>query len=300
MKYQWIPTNNYYREIVSATDMTTREQLYRDKLIAPWKPMMDMMSGSFGADSDDEFGVARRWAWLLPEHLTEIPSQLPLLEDADAWHLGEQALVKAVDRMTPFADQIPNMDTVEGWLILANPEIADPIGRGYTGAIDFMQPRFVVQYDTPNDYNIPRLSGAVVHEFNHLVRLRVFPWDMANTSVGDYIIHEGIAESFAAELFGEDVVGYYVTDIDDAGLKTAKGLIADNLDTTGFNIIRGYIFGDSLAGDWGFEKIGMPDYGGYAIGYRVVQAYLKRTGKSATEATFVSAKEIIAESGFFG
>lgn len=299
MKYQWIPTNDYYREIVSATELATREQLYRDKLIAPWKPMMNMMGGSFGADPNDEFGVARKWAWLLPEHLTETPSQLPLLEEANAWELGEQALAKAVDRMTPFADRIPNMDMVEGWLMLANPDVADPIGRGYTGAIDFMQPRFVVQYDTPNDYNIPRLSGAVVHEFNHLVRLRMFPWDMANTSVGDYIIHEGMAESFASELFGEDVVGYYVTEIDDAGLQTAKELIGDNLETTGFNIIRGYIFGDSLAEGWGFEKIGMPDYGGYAIGYRVVQAYLKRTGKSATEATFISAQDIIAESGLF-
>jgi uncharacterized protein YjaZ len=43
----------------------------------------------------------------------------------------------------------------------------------------------------------------------------------------------------------------------------------------------------------------MPTYGGYAIGYRVVQAYLKRTGSSVKEATFVPAAEIVAESGYF-
>ena len=45
--------------------------------------------------------------------------------------------------------------------------------------------------------------------------------------------------------------------------------------------------------------IGMPDYGGYAIGYRVVQAYLARTGQSIEAATFVPADEIVRQSGFF-
>jgi radical SAM superfamily enzyme YgiQ (UPF0313 family) len=51
-----------------------------------------------------------------------------------------------------------------------------------------MNPRFMCQYFEPHERNIKALSGAVVHELNHLIRLRVFPWDMANTSVGDYII----------------------------------------------------------------------------------------------------------------
>ncbi|MCB0032906.1 MAG: hypothetical protein KDE51_02710, partial [Anaerolineales bacterium] len=49
----------------------------------------------------------------------------------------------------------------------------------------------------------------------------------------------------------------------------------------------------------GTEPLGMPDYGGYAVGYRVVQAYLRRTGKTIQEATFVPAAEIVAESGYF-
>ncbi len=50
---------------------------------------------------------------------------------------------------------------------------------------------------------------------------------------------------------------------------------------------------------YGLPDIGMPTYGGYAIGYRVVQAYLKRTGRSIEAATFTSAQEIIAELGYF-
>ena len=44
---------------------------------------------------------------------------------------------------------------------------------------------------------------------------------------------------------------------------------------------------------------GVPAFAGYALGYRVVQAYLKRTGKNVVEATFVPAQEIVAQSGFF-
>lgn len=43
----------------------------------------------------------------------------------------------------------------------------------------------------------------------------------------------------------------------------------------------------------------MPTYGGYATGYHVVQASLKRGGLSIEEATFLPAKEIVSGSGFF-
>ncbi|MGB0388346.1 MAG: DUF2268 domain-containing protein [Ardenticatenaceae bacterium] len=298
MKTEWISTNNFYHQLVAEPDMERRKQLYRDLFIEPWKPMMDMMGPMFGGDSSDEFAVARAWGWLLPEELSETPDALRKLEAADAWRMGAEALAKGAARFEPYADRIA-FDSVTGWLVIADPARSNPIGRGYTGSIDWTQPRLMAQYDTPNDYNLPRLSGAVVHELHHLIRLKIFPWDMANTNVADYIILEGMAESFAASLFGEEIIGYYVTDFNDKQLQTAQKLIHDGLNKTGFNVIRGYIFGDSLADKFHFQKIGMPDYGGYAIGYRVVQAYLKRSGKSIEEATFLPADEIIRESGFF-
>lgn len=43
----------------------------------------------------------------------------------------------------------------------------------------------------------------------------------------------------------------------------------------------------------------MADYGGYAVGYHVVQAFLERTGLSVEEATFVPAMRVVQESGYF-
>ncbi|MEM9955532.1 MAG: DUF2268 domain-containing putative Zn-dependent protease [Chloroflexota bacterium] len=294
MKIQWIATNEIYHAIINAQTLSEKQALYRQKIMQPWQQMMQMMSGQ-AINPNDEFASARAWAWHTPDELDHIPQALTQLEAADAWQLGENALKKGV---AAFADYDLPFDTVEGWLMLGVPE-RNPSHENYTGAIDFTHPRFVCQYFEPDERNIKALSGAVVHEFNHLVRLRVQPWDMMTTTVGDYIIHEGIAESFATALFGEDVLGYYVTDINDADLAIAKQLISENLQTTGFNVIRGYIFGDHLAEQWGFEKIGMPNFGGYAVGYHVVQAFLKKTGMSIQEATFLPAEQIIAESGYF-
>jgi uncharacterized protein YjaZ len=115
----------------------------------------------------------------------------------------------------------------------------------------------------------------------------------------DYIVAEGLAESFAAELFGEEVVGYYVTDFNEEELATAKRVIGSALDITGFDAVRGYIFGDTIAAHMGLPKAGVSNFAGYAMGYRVVRQYLERTGKSVAEATFLPSHEIIAESGFF-
>ncbi|GJM41692.1 MAG: hypothetical protein DHS20C20_19740 [Ardenticatenaceae bacterium] len=140
----------------------------------------------------------------------------------------------------------------------------------------------------------------MAHEMHHLVRFRIFPFNPQATTVAEYIVLEGMAESFAALLFGEEVVGYYVTQFDEAMLDAAKVLIAGGLHKTGFNLIRSYIFGDGLAAQSGYEPLGgMPMYGGYAVGYHVVQAFLQRTGMCVAEATFVPANEIVQESQFF-
>lgn len=82
----------------------------------------------------------------------------------------------------------------------------------------------------------------------------------------------------------------------DAAARTA---LYRALTVTGFNVIRSYIFGDRLAAYYGLAAVGMPDYGGYAVGYRVVQAWLARTGGTIEDATFLPADQILAESGYF-
>ena len=88
-----------------------------------------------------------------------------------------------------------------------------------------------------------------------------------------------------------EAAGPWVTELDGSDIERVRPLFEEGLNVKGFNEVRRYIFGDLDAG--------LPVYAGYAVGYRVVQAYLRRSGMGVVEATFVPAEEIIADSGFF-
>lgn len=62
------------------------------------------------------------------------------------------------------------------------------------------------------DYNLSRLQAALAHEAHH--NISGMNWDPVNITVGRYIIIEGLAESFATALYGENCVGPWVADFD--------------------------------------------------------------------------------------
>ncbi|MBZ0301975.1 MAG: DUF2268 domain-containing protein [Anaerolineae bacterium] len=293
MNSHWIRTDEAYRQIIAAAEMAEKERIYREAF-APLFTAMQQSAPHIPVQGDT-LEAARTWGMLLPEDLIETPEALFRLEAADAWTVAAQAAAEGAKRFAPYADRIA-VTNVTGWLLLTNPAQSQPSNKGYTG-LQF--PGHIVSiFDTPNDYNLPRLPGLVVHELHHLVRLGLYPWTFQQPyGVADYIVLEGMAESFAAQLYGEAVVGYYVTDISVADLATAKQVVRAGLGASGD--IRGYIFGDHFAEQWQFPKIGMPPFGGYAVGYHLVQAYLRRTGKTVEEATFIPSDEIAAEAGYF-
>jgi uncharacterized protein YjaZ len=90
-------------------------------------------------------------------------------------------------------------------------------------------------------------------------------------------------------------VGPWVSTLAQTEVATAKRLLGTALAETDFTVMRQYIFGDKMSG----QTRGVPNFAGYALGYHVVQTYLKRTGKSVVQATFIPPEEVIAESGFF-
>jgi uncharacterized protein YjaZ len=293
MKFNVLNTESLYRRLLAEPDAAQREAIFRQELVAPFARVIQVFGGG------DELAMFSQWGMRLDqfagEHRQKTTAALDTLAAADAWRKSAQALEDGHEAFAAHEDRIA-LDSITFALIVADLS-GNPLDRGYTG-FGGVPGYIMTVYSQPNDYNLPRIQGTTVHEMHHNIRFTLFPFSMMVT-VGEYIIAEGLAESFAAELYGEDKVGYYVTDFDKAELDTAKRVIGAALDKSGFNVVRGYIFGDVLAENMGFPKAGVPNFAGYAIGYRVVQQYLKRTGKTVAEATFVPAKEIIAESGFF-
>lgn len=295
MDFTIIDTHNAYRRLLAAPEAATKAAIFRDELAAPFAGLAQIFGGSDPVASFAQWGM--RLDQFADEQQAQTSAKLDALVQADAFGRAARSLERARAAFAPFAAHIPIERVVFG-LYLADLG-AMPLSEGFSGhgAI----PGYVMTlYDRTDDYTLARVEPITVHEFNHNVRFAVVPFNMMTTSVGEYIVAEGLAEAFAAELYGADMLGPWVSGLDDAALAQAREVIGGALDTTGFNEIRGYVFGDAISEWMGLPKAGVPPFAGYAIGYRVVQAFLARSGMSAAAATFLPASEIITGSGYWG
>jgi uncharacterized protein YjaZ len=283
---------------IIAAPVHKRRTAYRECLIEPLRDYWTMTLRRFAPQMIDDEAMAMRMLWDvdLEADLSEHAQALDHLEQFDAWKKADAALHLAA-RTFAAKDRSCAEEQIMGILLLGNPHdrIFMELNRGYAGA---QISGYVVLPIWPNDYNLPRIPAALVHEFNHRVRLTYEPWTFA-TTVGQYIVLEGLAESFAAELYGSEFIGPWTSSLSTQEIVSARAIIGSALDVSGFDKIRSYIFGDETARQQGLPTLGLPHCAGYAIGYQVVQAYLHHSGKTATEATFVPYRNIIEESGFF-
>ncbi len=295
MKLQIMDVESIYRRLLNSASKQEREAIYRQELLAPFEGMMRIMGGG------DPLAQAKMWTLYTPEDFDGeqrpiIAEMVRRLSDDGVWQRSAAALEQGVAAFAPYADRIA-LDTIACALVLTKHNSAMP-GRGYNG-FGGIPGYLMVTLSLADDYTLPRVGPASVHELNHNVRFKIVPFLPMHVTVADYIIAEGLAEAFAAELFGEELVGYMVSDLNEEELTTARRIIGGALEVSGFNAVRSYIFGDTIAASWGLPAGGIPDFAGYAIGYRIVQRYLQRTGRTAVEATFLPSQEIIAESRFF-
>ncbi len=295
---EFVRTDQYYHAVINAPRADEREKRYLDYFIQPWATMLEAMTAYMSNVAEDPLAGARAWHWLLPDQLTEIPSALTILETENAWERGAEAMQATAAHFQDYAERL-GIEKIVGWLILADPATSDPIMRGYTGGIDWMQPRFIAQFDTPNDDNLSKLEGLIAHEMHHLFRMRAVPYNFMQITVAEYIVLEGLAEAFAAAIYGESAITFFATEISDDDLRYAKSIMQAGLWETGWQVVRSYLFGDYWAEQFGLIKVGMPTYGGYAVGYQVVRAFLERTGTDIVAATFLPADEIVKASGYF-
>lgn len=114
------------------------------------------------------------------------------------------------------------------------------------------------------------------------------------------IVSEGLAETFAANMFGEDKVGRWVRETSPQTLRdVVKPLIRDHLGTSDFAALSSYLYGDAIMALRGGQPIGMPYCGGYACGYALIGHYLRKTGASIYEATITPTGEILRQTEDF-
>lgn len=152
----------------------------------------------------------------------------------------------------------------------------------------------------PTSENLIKLPAAVCHEFHHnCMFFLIKPFNPMTITLGEYLLYEGMAENFAEEMYGESMVGPWVTRVSEVDCKLSKSLIAPALELQGFQSVMPYIFGGQPVTDSQGNSVIMPPTGGYAIGYYIVKAYRQRTGLSTLDAMTKSCHEIIEKSCYF-
>jgi len=283
--------SNQWNALKSVEEQKT--ELYQSRVVEPLRPVWESMLDRIPANIPKPSPIQMLGMFdPATESIQSGLAALKRLEQAGSWLACQEAIRQAERLLMPEEHKVI-LQQIGLTLILGSEQ---RFGKepGFTGS---SSGGFITVVVWPNDYNVPRLSSIAVHEFHHIVRMSFEPWTKA-TTVGQYLVIEGLAEAFTAEMYGEKMLGPWVHMLTESQREDMKPRFREALHISGFNEIRGYIFGD-LEENYGFVKKGLPPYAGYSIGYHVVAEYLRKTGKSSAEATYVPWQEIIEESQYF-
>jgi len=297
MHFNVIDTYSTYQKLLAEEDAAAREKLFRAELVEPFAGLTRIFGGG------DPLALFAQWNMkpeaFAPQNREVMRARLDALQSANAFDRAAQSLERGWAAFEPYHDRIRH-DAITFALLLCDLG-AMPMAGGYSG-FGAIPGWIMTIYDTPTPDNLKRVEACTVHELHHNLAAGSdsgVNFNMMAITVGEYMVMEGLAESFSAELYGEDSIGPWVTNFDESQLDETRALFKNAISVSGFNAVRSYIFGDEIAALSGGARVGAPLYAGYALGYKLVQAYLKRAGKSVAEATYTPTAEIIAGSHFF-
>jgi len=225
----------------------------------------------------------------------QVREGLKMLVDADAWRRVAGALEAGVAALKE-ADPTVIVPDLTVLLVLGDPSndhfLDEVQGLSGFGGIS----GYIAITVWPTRRVLDRLEAIAVHELHHNVRYSPggIVWDPATVTVGEHVISEGLADTFAAELYGDAGYTHFVSDAtrsDDQVL--AK--VATGLNVTGMQDFAAWVLGDATARLFGGAPVGLPTGAGYAAGARLVAAYLDAVGTTAAESVRTPAAEILLQ-----
>ncbi|TPG67962.1 hypothetical protein EEL31_04890 [Brevibacillus laterosporus] len=275
-----------------------KENYFRYSMMKPFEKMCNTINVPLKANQPNGYDVimATRMLGYLDISDTEIGKiALENLKEIQALQTAYDTLNHCVDFIQKNNLNI-NADELKFGMYIADPKKLE-LQKGYCGFGGI--PGFIQVSIYPNSYNVPKIPAVIAHEFHHNIRFSYFAWDHGNVTVGDYLVIEGLAESFAKELYGEDLLGPWVTSFDKEDLKYSMEVIKDALNVKGFAEVSSYMFGDTIAREQGYQPVGLSPFAGYAVGYQAVQSFMKANNVGIGEATLLGAEEILNNCGLF-
>lgn len=298
MTYKLINTYEQYEKLLAITELEERKDYFRYTMMAPFMDMWNLINVPIKAKQENGYDVLMATKMLGYADISndkQIQQGLSILKDNNAFVVAENTIKTCIENANKTGLKV-NAEEIKFGLYVADPDKLK-LQKGYTGFGGI--PGFITVNIYPNDYNLPKIPAVIAHEFHHNIRFSYFDWDHGNVTVGDYLVIEGLADSFAKELYGTEHLGPWVTSMDKDDLEYSIYVIGEALDIKGFAEVSSYMFGDEIAKQEGYQPVGLSFCAGYAVGYEVVQSFMKKNNKTIYETTLISSEEIINGSGLF-
>ncbi|NUR88320.1 MAG: peptidase [Nonomuraea sp.] len=226
----------------------------------------------------------------------EDPRYLPAVRamiEADVLGQVERELRRASQALKG-AEQAESLQVM---FMLGNPdnEHLMKIAGGYYGMGG--SPGWLYLLAWPSEEVIGRIAHCAVHEFHHNVRYTNVEWNPQTVTVAEHVMAEGLAEAFVRELSGPEAMGPWSAMVQGEELERADEVIMAAFGLQGMWNTPAYVLGDGAMEQFGQEPRGVPDMAGYAVGLRLVDEVLARTGLTAAEATVLPAAELLRRAG---
>lgn len=296
MDIKCVRSDQIYRKMMLASP-EKRENIYRYELMQPFEGKWSCYNVPLKSKQPNGYDVimaSRMLGFLGPEQLENNQQvYIDLLSDEQLWQRCQQAVDRSIQCFIDAGIDLP-VQSYLYTLLLANPESPYTImNEGYGG--DGGIPGYILGSILPNQYTLARIPVALAHECNHNIRFQFEKW-RNDISLAEMLVHEGLAENFAVSLYGENMVGPWVSKTEMKILhEIIKPVTKKGLYVTGFDSITSYLYGDEMAKLRGYAPVGLPYCAGYVCGYYMIKHYLNKTGKNIIEATLLPAEQILQE-----
>ena len=300
MQITAIRSDRIYQSMMNAAP-DAKDTLFRDSLMGPFTHKWACIGAPLRAETPGGFDVVSAAAmsgYRTPDQITPACRREIGLISSDAfWAACEDSIRRALEGFEQRGIRLPQQAYVFT-VLLSDP--ASPMTRlagDYCG--DGGIPGYILGSIVPGEQSLALLPVALAHETNHNVRWQFRQWS-SRVTLADMIVSEGLAEVFAAGMFGEDKVGRWVRETAPEVLaETVKPLIRAHLAASDFQELSSYLYGDDIMALRGGQPVGMPYCGGYACGYALIRHYLRKTGVSIHEATITPTGDILKQTEDF-
>ncbi|MFJ7952932.1 DUF2268 domain-containing protein [Lysinibacillus sp. NPDC096418] len=283
-------TVEQYEQLFSMKDK--REQYFRYSMMSPFEKMWHTINVPLEAKSQNGYDVIMATKMLGYLDVSDTQNgrlALKNFKEIQAIETAHTTLNTCIE-FTHENDLKISADELRFGLYIADQKKLE-LQKGYCGFGGI--PGYIQITVFPNPYNIPKIPSLIAHEFHHNIRFSYFDWDHGNVTLGDYLIIEGLAESFAKELYGEKSLGPWVTSFDQEDLEYSTEVIKDVFNIKGFAEVSSYMFGDEIAIKQGYQSVGLSPFAGYAVGYKIVQSFMKNNNIGIGKATLLGTDEIM-------